>query len=140
MDYKTVKVPGWVYDNARVAQAEVLNRGFEAVPVGLREPPHCPVCASAVRHLTVGYQHIECTSCGYQQQTLAASGSNLATVGIGFLLGLGVAALLGGLSGSQSPARAKASAAAGRMRRGTARASKKQIDGEIRRVRARRAR
>jgi hypothetical protein len=96
VEYKSLKVPVWCYDNLVAARGELVRHGIESVPVALREPPVCPRCGGAVEHLTVEYEQIACksTGCGYRQQAIGVQGNTLAAVGLGVVLGIGATALL----------------------------------------------
>jgi len=111
MLYRTIRVPEWVYYDAVLARSDTLNQGLQSIPEQLREPIVCPRCRGALAIVTVGYEHLECTSCGFKQEKIAASGSNLAGVGLGVIIGLGLAAYFG----SRKPAvRSSEEAVAGR--------------------------
>ncbi len=40
---------------------------------------------------TAGYERLECTSCGFKHEKIAASRTNKSGIGLGVLLGLGLA-------------------------------------------------
>jgi hypothetical protein len=75
MDYKSVKIPVWAYDNAVAARAHLLRRGLDALPEEVLHPGVCPRCSGAI----------------VRSDGADAGG---ASVPLGVLLGLGVTALL----------------------------------------------
>jgi hypothetical protein len=110
-EYKSLKVPHWVYENAQQARADLVRRGIESVPESLAAPKQCPRCRGPVTHVaatvTVHFDHIQCSGCGYRQQTLSLSG-----VGLGVLLGLGIDALIGAVNEPARKLKAKRPGAA----------------------------
>jgi ribosomal protein S27AE len=94
----------WVYNNAVAARGELMRRGLNAIPPELLEPPACPNCGGAVEHIAVGYSRVRCESCGYTQQSVAATATDLGSLGLGVLLGLGLTALLSNLAEDDKPA------------------------------------
>ena len=137
MIYKTVKVPVWVYEDALDARADVLRQGLQFLPKALLEPANCPRCRGDLELLTDGYERLECTSCGFKQEKIAASGTNMSGLGLGVLLGLGLAALFRSTGGVKTSSEAVAGrAAAARIRRaalatGASRLSDEEIGAEI---------
>jgi hypothetical protein len=97
-NYKSITVPTFSYDAALKARADLLQRGLASVPDDVLEPKACPHCQGVVDHVTVGIEHIKCRSCGYAQQTVDVSGSTLGQVGLGVVIGLGLAALFKAIS------------------------------------------
>jgi transposase-like protein len=93
MIWKTVKIPEWAYENALLAKGDVLVRSAAALPVELLSPAKCPRCDSELELVRVGYERVQCTQCNYKQERFEASSTNLRGIGIGVLLGLGLAAL-----------------------------------------------
>jgi hypothetical protein len=89
MDYKSVKIPAWAYDNAVAARKVLLRRGLDALPEEVLRPRTCPRCSAAILPAP-GARGVACASrCGYRQDDGGA-----ANVPLGVLLGLGVTALL----------------------------------------------
>jgi hypothetical protein len=89
MDYKSVKIPVWAYDNAVAARAHLLRRGLDALPEEVLHPGVCPRCSGAIVR-SDGARGLVCGSrCGYRQDDAGG-----ASVPLGVLLGLGVTALL----------------------------------------------
>jgi hypothetical protein len=97
-DYKSLKVPTWVYENAVGVQNDVLRKGIDSLPQEVLRPRHCPRCHHEVRFLEataeVKFARMACPHCNYKQQTFSATGHLVAGVGLGVLLGLGIACLL----------------------------------------------
>ncbi|MGH7434831.1 MAG: hypothetical protein ACRENE_04080 [Polyangiaceae bacterium] len=103
--YRTISVPQWTYDAAITARADLLQHGLGSVPEDILRPPSCPHCGGAVEHVTVGIEHVKCGGCGYSQQTVSANGNTFAQVGLGVVIGLGLAALLKAVSDAADPPR-----------------------------------
>jgi hypothetical protein len=128
-DYKSLKVPTWVYENVQQARADLVRRGIASVPPSLTAPKQCPRCHGAVTQVaataTVHFEQVQCAGCGYRQQTFAATGHLVAGMGLGVLLGLGIAALLESTNRPAPKAlkakRAGAAKARSGTRKGTAR-------------------
>jgi hypothetical protein len=90
MQYRTIRVPEWVYYDAILARSDTLNHGLRSIPEQLREPVACPRCRSELTVAADG--QFECGSCGFRQEKIETSGGNLAGVGLGVIIGLGLAA------------------------------------------------
>lgn len=86
--HRTVAIPTWAYDNACAARGMLARRGFDALPKDIRDPAVCPSCDAV---LTRTDEYVTCPGCGYVQGIVSATGG---PVGLGFILGLGVAALV----------------------------------------------
>jgi hypothetical protein len=117
MEYKSVKIPEWAYMNALAARTDLLRRGLDAIPEEVREPQSCPRCGSKMEPLADA-PGVECAAgCGYRQDRIDAGEG----VGLGVLLGLGLAALLERLPNKEqsrpTPAQVKARAAIAEIRR-----------------------
>lgn len=140
MNWKTVKIPQWAYENALLAKGDVLT-GALVPPERFLAPPRCPRCESELELVSIGYEAAACTRCNYKQERFDASGANLNGLGIGVLLGLGLAALL---ESSERPADTRRTSAAQAIRRKAASSgravSQADINEEIRAVRKRRRR
>ena len=102
--YKSIKVPTWVYENGKRAEAELIRRGLNPLPRESLEPSTCPVCGTSLETFEVKYQYAKCPYCGYRQQTFGIA-TNAATIGVaiglGAILGLALAALFRELSSSR---------------------------------------
>jgi hypothetical protein len=139
MNWKTVKIPQWAYENALLAKGDVLT-GALVPPEGLLAPTRCPRCQSELEVITVGYQAAACTRCNYKQERFEASSANLTGLGIGVLLGLGLAALLGSSERPVDTRRTSAAQAIRRAATSSARLTQPEISEEIGAVRKRRRR
>jgi hypothetical protein len=132
MEYKSVKIPKWVYVNALAARTDLLRRGLDAIPADVRDPRNCPRCGSKMEPL-LDAPAVECAAgCGYRQDSIDAAEG----VGPGVILGLGLAALLERLPNKEqarpTPAQVKARAAiAGIRRTAKARGLHKLTDEEV---------
>lgn len=102
--YKSIKVPTWVYENGKRAEAELIRRGLNSLPEESLEPSTCPACGAFLETFEMKYQYARCPNCGYKQQTFSAA-SNIATVGaaigLGTIIGLALGALFRELSNSR---------------------------------------
>jgi hypothetical protein len=108
VQYKTVKVPEWAYNNALAMRGQIIRHGIEVLPEPIREPQKCPSCGGEVTRTSIGFEHVVCAAgCGFEQQTVEASGNTLKAIGIGALFGIGLTALgLALVGGSSRPSHA----------------------------------
>jgi hypothetical protein len=139
MKWKTVKIPQWAYENALLAKGDALT-GALRIPERFAAPPQCPRCQSELELVTVGYQRVQCTACNYKQERFEASGTNQKSLGIGVLLGLGLAALLASSEGRVDTRRTRVFQALRRKARSAPALTPAAIDDEIRAVRTKRRR
>jgi hypothetical protein len=139
MNWKTIKIPQWAYENALLAKGDALT-GALRVPERFVAPPRCPRCQSELELVTVGYQRVQCTACNYKQERFEASGTNFTSLGIGVLLGLGLAALFASSEGKVDPRRTRGFQALRRKARSAPPLTPAAIDDEIRAVRTKRRR
>jgi len=99
MEYKSTKIPVEVYESAKKALTRLLADGIGSLPEEVRNPNRCPVCGGTLRNHEVKtrMRYVKCISCGYSQPIVdvevSSSGPRLFTLGLGVLLGLGIAAL-----------------------------------------------
>ena len=102
--YKSIKVPTWVYENGKRAEAELIRRGLNSLPQESLEPSTCPICGASLQTFEVKYQYVRCPDCGYKQQTFSVA-SDIATLGaapgLGAILGLALGAFFRELSNSR---------------------------------------
>lgn len=100
--YRTIKVPESVYQNTLRLRADLVRNGTGTVPTELGDPSRCPRCGGPVHRVTVGAEFVSCDAdaCGYKQQSLSVdtTGKTVATLGLGMLLGLGIAAVFSALN------------------------------------------
>jgi len=139
MNWKTVKIPQWAYENALLAKGDALT-GALRVPERFLAPPRCPRCQSELELVTAGYQRMQCTACNFKQERFEVSGTNVTSLGIGVLLGLGLAALLSSSEGQVDTRRTRVAQALRRKARSAPPLTPADIDDEIRAVRAKRRR
>jgi len=98
-EYKSTKIPIEVYEATRMALAKLLANGIDSLPEEIRNPVRCPNCGGIMDEYEVRtrLQYKKCRSCGYSQPVIdvlaSGPGSRLFTLGLGVLLGLGIAAL-----------------------------------------------
>ncbi|MFA5794968.1 MAG: hypothetical protein WC980_07905 [Candidatus Brocadiia bacterium] len=93
-DYKSIRVPNWVYQNWQKAGEALAKKGIEVLPEKVLAPKKCPVCSAKLRMVKFKYEYLQCTKCDYSQQNFSSS-SNFAG---GVILGLGLALLFNALS------------------------------------------
>lgn len=102
MEYKVVRIPDWAYENGKHLQQEVVLKGVSSIPSEISTPSLCPQCNGELNYVRLKYEYAQCPSCGYRQQTFSA-GSNVAEVvagvGLGLLIGWGIAQLIRTLNG-----------------------------------------
>lgn len=101
MEYKVVSVPAWAYQNGKKLQAEIIRRGLNSVPSEIREPSVCPWCGTQLEYIELKYRYAQCSKCGYKQQTFPAKSNVtelIAAVGLGAIIGLGIAELVKALN------------------------------------------
>ena len=96
--YKTIKVPLWVYANAKEAELMLLRKGLERLPEIL-EPQHCPLCKSELyphpeedqkEQEGLKYDYLRCSHCGYTQRRFEEAGEP----SLGEAIGIGLVYLL----------------------------------------------
>jgi len=83
---------------------------------------------------------VQCTACNYKQERFEASGTNVTSLGIGVLLGLGLAALLASNEGKVDTRRTRGFQALRRKARSAPPLPPGAVDDEIRAVRTKRRR
>lgn len=102
MSDKVIRVPDWAYANGRKLQGEIVRRGLDSVPSEVREPSICPWCGSQLASvIELKYRYVRCPKCDYKQQTFAAKSDVpqiIAGIGLGTLIGLGIAELIKALT------------------------------------------
>jgi ribosomal protein S27E len=98
--YRDIKIPEPLYENARILRQHAFEAGFGQIPTQITSPTKCPLCEGSLESFQAAYQYVRCAKCGYSQQQLAAGGSG--TLGLGIIIGLGLAALAHMISESES--------------------------------------
>jgi len=93
-EYKSIRVPAWVYNNWGKAENALAKKGLDALPEKILAPQKCPVCNSNLKSVNLKYEYLSCPKCNYTQQNFSTSSNFLG----GVLLGLGIAVLLDALS------------------------------------------
>ncbi len=88
VDYKTIKVPKWVYENAKEAELTLMRKGFGNLPTKVLSPKECPICSSTLQAGEEDDEYVRCKRCGYTQQKFdpKVNGIVLGTaVGVGLI-------------------------------------------------------
>ncbi len=96
--YRSIKVPGWVYTNWKQAELALQRRGEGALSPEVLAPSVCPACRTQMQTLELNYQYRRCDRCGYAQQDLSGTSNFLG----GMVLGVGLTLLLKALSEGDS--------------------------------------
>ena len=101
--YKTIKVPLWVYENAKEVELALIKKGVGQIPGDVREPHACPICRSDLETFVTekrSHEYLRCPHCGYTQQRFTdRSGEGIV---LGTAIGMGLVYFLNGLFGSSS--------------------------------------
>lgn len=95
--YKTIKVPLWVYENAKQVELTLIRKGIEHIPSEVLQPDQCPICRSELRPLQTQeskYEYVQCVHCGYTQQRFEPT---VEGVMLGTAIGMGLVYLLNAL-------------------------------------------
>ena len=93
-EYKSIKVPEWVYENSKQAALILSRKGTDSLPTEVLSPEYCPKCNSKMEKLELKYSYKKCPHCGYKQQDFTASSNFLKGIGIGTGIGLGLSLLI----------------------------------------------
>ena len=101
--YKTIKVPLWVYENAKEVELALMKKGFAKIPVEVLEPQSCPICKAKLEPFKTEKEneYVRCTHCGYTQQRFAGQ-EQFEGVMLGTAIGMGLIYFLNGLFGSKT--------------------------------------
>lgn len=99
--YKTIKVPLWVYENAKEVELALIKKGLEKIPLEVLEPRSCPICKSALEPFKTEKEneYLRCTHCGYTQQRFSRE-RILEGVVLGTAIGMGLVYFLNALFGN----------------------------------------
>ena len=100
--YRSTKLPSYVFDEAELARAKLITGGIKRLPKKLLAPEKCPICGNKMRGFEVRTQvsYYVCDNCGYKQPgiNVDVKGTDIASLatglGLGVLIGLGLAALM----------------------------------------------
>jgi len=95
--YKTIKVPLWVYQNAKEVELALSRKGLEHLPEEVLQPQKCPICKSDLQEFQAKYEYIRCVHCGYTQQRFEAAGPAGEGIVLGTAIGMGLVYLLNAL-------------------------------------------
>ena len=93
-EYKSIKVPPWVYENSKQALQILYRKGIDNLPPEVLSPEYCPNCNSKMEKLELKYSYKKCPRCGYVQQDFTAGSNFSKGIGIGVGRGLGVSLLV----------------------------------------------
>jgi len=104
-NYKSIKVPTWVYENWKRTEAEIARKGLQSIPTEVLKPHRCPACNGMMGTFKMKNEFLKCNRCGYCQQNFAVTTNFFG----GILLGLGLSALLSTLNQSSKPRKKKKS-------------------------------
>jgi hypothetical protein len=99
--YKTIKVPLWVYENAKEVELALIKKGAEQIPLDVLEPRSCPICKSKLEPFKTGKKDTEflrCGHCGYTQQRFSRERLFEGVV-LGTAIGMGLVYFLNALFG-----------------------------------------
>lgn len=89
--YKTIKVPLWVYENAKEVELTLLRKGFAQLPLEVLQPQRCPICNSKLGVIkTARNEYLHCDHCGYTQQLFEPRGGTAEGVMLGTAIGMGL--------------------------------------------------
>ena len=96
--YKTIKVPLWVYENAKEVELALMKKGFAKIPAEVLEPQSCPICKAQLEPFKTEKenQYLRCTHCGYTQQRFAGQ-EQFEGVMLGTAIGMGLIYFLNAL-------------------------------------------
>jgi len=97
--YRDIKVPAPVYESARILRQRTLESGLNRIPREVMSPTSCPLCGGSLEGFQIAYEYLRCKECGFSQQQFGAKGSG--GLGLGVIIGLGLAALAHFLSQSE---------------------------------------
>lgn len=88
--YKTIKVPLWVYENAKEVELALLKKGLEHVPPEVLQPQCCPICNSELEVFQAKNEYARCSHCGYTQQRFGTGEKSPEGVMLGTAIGMGL--------------------------------------------------
>lgn len=88
--YKTIKVPLWVYENAKEVELTLLRKGFSHIPAEVLQPQSCPICNSELQSTRGRNEYLHCNHCGYTQQLFEPAKGAPEGVMLGTAIGMGL--------------------------------------------------
>jgi predicted Zn-ribbon and HTH transcriptional regulator len=94
-DYKIIKVPTWVYNNLKQSKM-LIERKKQYLNPTIVSPTRCPKCNHSMDSIKAKFEYFTCPNCHYTQQKVDLNASG--NIALGFIIGLGVAALINSLS------------------------------------------
>lgn len=99
--YKTIKVPLWVYENAKEVELALMKKGISKIPTEVLEPQSCPICKAKLEPFKTEKEneYLRCPHCGYTQQRFAGQ-QRLEGVMLGTAIGMGLIYFLNALFGN----------------------------------------
>ena len=100
--YRSTKLPSYVFDEWELVRAKLITGSIKQLPKELLAPEKCPICGNKMRGFEVRTRvsYYVCDNCGYKQPgiNVDVKGTDIASLatglGLGVLLGLGLAALM----------------------------------------------
>ena len=93
MREKLVRCSNFEYAQLEQARVELAKKGTDRLP-SLK--PVCPQCGNQLDGFKISYEHLQCPSCGYQEDNLAVTA--IGAFALGAIIALGAAALMDMLS------------------------------------------
>lgn len=94
---KTIKVPLWVYQNAKEVELALIRKGLEHLPPEVLQPEQCPICKLDLQAFEMKEtKYVRCANCGYTQQKFEVAGVG-ESVPLGTAIGMGLVYLLNAL-------------------------------------------
>lgn len=99
--YKTIKVPLWVYQNAKEVELALSKKGLERIPPQVLEPQSCPICKSDLEPFKTEKEneYLRCPHCGYTQQRFESKEWVSKEIVLGTAIGMGLVYFLNALFG-----------------------------------------
>lgn len=98
--YKTIKVPLWVYENAKEVELALIKKGIEKIPPEVLEPRRCPICKSELEPFKTEKkenEYLRCPHCGYTQQRFGSKERFFESIVLGTAIGMGLVYFLNAL-------------------------------------------
>jgi hypothetical protein len=95
-DWKSIKVPAWAYDNARLAARELARRGTLSVAEKMPSQMKCQGCDGKLASRLCGeLKVLHCAACGFTRPDMGSTSS----ITTGIVIGLALALLIEKMSG-----------------------------------------